>query len=71
MAASHSCACSYAFDGEVPPAGTRQERWPNLNFGLSAIVGPRQYERLLGCRCQALSWRAVWDRAFGPRKVAQ
>jgi hypothetical protein len=26
---------------------------------------------LSGSRFQALSWRAVWPRAFGPRNVTQ
>jgi hypothetical protein len=30
-----------------------------------------EYERLSGSRFQALSWRAVWPRAFGPRNVTQ
>jgi hypothetical protein len=41
-----------------PPAGTGQEPWASLYFGLRAIVSPREYERLSGCRFQALSWRA-------------
>ena len=38
---------------------------------LALLRGGLEYERLSGSRFQALSWRAVWPRAFGPRNVTQ
>jgi hypothetical protein len=69
---SRACATVRDRDGLSGNGRTPIRAFPrDREARLALLRRGLEYERLSGSRFQALSWRAVWPRAFGPRNVTQ